>query len=63
MAGPDIPPVLFAIAKHFLLISIFMPVMVFISDSASLPAASAALAISVISVTFGESFMIIGFLE
>ena len=34
--------------------------MVLIKDNASLPPASAAFAISVISVTFGESFIIIG---
>ena len=58
--GPDTPPVLFATANVFLLISIFIPVSVLIRDTASAPPASAALAISVISVTFGVSFIMIG---
>ena len=49
-AGPDIPPVLLAIAKVRRLISIFIPVSVLIKDKASAPPASAARAISVISV-------------
>jgi len=40
--------------------SIFMPVIVFISESTSAPPASAALAISVMSVTLGLNFMITG---
>ena len=59
-AGPDIPPVLFAIANFCRSISIFIPVSVLISDSTSAPPASAARAISVISVTFGLNFIIIG---
>ena len=37
-----------------------MPVIVLMSETASAPPASAALAISAILVTFGESFMITG---
>ena len=55
------PPVLFANTKLLLFISIFMPVIVLMSETASAPPASAALAISAILVTFGESFMITGF--
>ena len=40
--------------------SIAMPVRVFIRDTAAAPASSTALAITVISVTFGESFAITG---
>ena len=59
-AGPDIPPVLLARAKVLRLISIFIPVMVLIRDTTSAPPASTAFAISEISVTLGESFMITG---
>ena len=59
-AGPLMPPVLFANTKLLLFISIFMPVMVLMSETASAPPASAALAISAMLVTFGESFMITG---
>ena len=59
-AGPDIPPVLFASANVLRLISIFIPVMVLIRETTSAPPASAALAISVISVTLGLSFIITG---
>ena len=57
MAGPDRPPVLFATQNALFFTSILMPVMVLISESASAPPASAAFAISVMSVTFGVSFM------
>ena len=40
-----------------------MPVSVFISDTASAPPASTAFAISVISVTLGLNFIIIGFFD
>ena len=60
IAGPDTPAVLFATANVLLFTSIFIPVSVLISDTASAPPASAALAISVISVTLGLSFMMIG---
>ena len=60
MAGPDMPPVLLARAKVLRSISIFIPVSVLISDITSAPPASAALAISAMSVTFGVSFMITG---
>ena len=43
--------------------SIFIPISVFISDNPSAPPASAAFAISVIEVTFGESFTTSGFFE
>ena len=55
-----IPPVLFARTNFLRLMSIFIPVMVLIKDRASAPPASAARAISVMSVTFGLSFMITG---
>ncbi len=57
IAGPDSPPVLFATLNVLFFTSILMPVMVLISESASAPPASAAFAISVMSVTFGVSFM------
>ena len=60
MAGPDMPPVLLASTKLRLWMSIFMPVRVLIRDSASAPPASAARAISVMSVTLGVSFMMTG---
>ena len=60
IAGPDTPPVLFARRKVFLRISIFIPVIVLISDTASAPPASTALAISAMLVTLGLSFMITG---
>ena len=41
--------------------SMAMPIRVLINDSASAPAASPALAISAMSVTFGDSFRITGF--
>ena len=60
MAGPDKPPVLLAKTNFCLSTSICIPVNVLIKDSASAPPASAAFAISVISVTFGLSFIITG---
>ena len=51
---------LFASANVRLWISIFIPVSVLINDKPSAPPASAARAISVMSVTFGESFMMTG---
>ena len=60
MAGPDSPPVLLARAKVLRFTSIFMPVRVLIRLMASAPPASAALAITVISVTLGLSFMMMG---
>ena len=60
MAGPLSPPVLFARTNFCLLMSIFIPVIVFIREIPSAPPASAALAISLISVTFGVSFMTTG---
>lgn len=58
--GADIPPVLFARAKVLRLISIFIPVRVLIRERTSAPPLSAAFAISVMSVTLGLSFMMIG---
>ena len=60
IAGPDTPPVLLARAKACLCMSIFIPVSVLIRESTSAPPASAAFAVSVMSVTFGLSFMITG---
>ena len=59
-AGPERPPVLLAMANVCLSMSIFIPVNVLIRDKQSAPPASAAFAITVISVTFGLSFMMIG---
>lgn len=52
--------ILFANAKVWRLISIFIPVRVLIKERTSAPPASAARAISVMSVTFGLSFIITG---
>ena len=60
IAGPDTPPVLFASTNDFLLISIFIPVIVLIRETASAPPASTAFAISAMLVTFGLNFMITG---
>ncbi|KJU85557.1 hypothetical protein MBAV_002246 [Candidatus Magnetobacterium bavaricum] len=60
MAGPDSPPMTLDNRGLLLSISIAMPVSVFISDRASAPAPTATLAISVMSVTFGESLTING---
>ena len=62
-AGPDKPPVLFAKIIFLRRTSTAMPVSVLIMETASAPALSAASAISEISVTFGESFTISGFLQ
>ena len=59
-AGPDRPPVfIFKIGRR-VFTSIRIPRMVLMRDRASAPAPSAALAISTISVTLGESFTITG---
>ena len=60
MAGPDNPPITLASLGRRLAGSIAMPIRVLISDTASAPASSTALAITVISVTLGESFTITG---
>ena len=60
IAGPDMPPVLLARAKLLRRMSIFIPVSVLIREIASAPPASAAFAISVMSVTFGLNFIITG---
>ena len=62
MACTDKPQVLLASKYVLLSISIFIPVKVLINDRASAPPASAAFAVSAISVTLGLSFMIMGFL-
>ncbi len=56
IAGPDNPPVLLAIIGFFVFKSIFIPVSVLIIVNPSAPAASIALAIWTMSVTFGDSF-------
>ena len=60
MAGPDSPPVLLARAKVLRFTSIFIPVRVLIREMASAPPSSAARAMTVMSVTLGLSFMIMG---
>ena len=60
MAGPESPPVRFARAKRRRSTSIFIPVRVLIREMASAPPASAAFAITVMSVTLGLSFMMTG---
>ena len=62
-AGPLIPPVLLRIIGRFVFMSILIPVSVLIIEIASAPFASADLAISAISVTFGLSFTISGFVQ
>jgi hypothetical protein len=56
-------PMLFASTGFAVLTSIFMPINVLISDRASAPPCRAAFAVSVISVTLGESFTIRGTLH
>ena len=60
MAGPDSPPVMLASRGRRVSMSIAMPVIVLISESASAPPASALRAITLMSVTFGESFTMSG---
>ena len=59
-AGPDSPPVTFASSGLRVLRSNLIPMRVFMRLMPSAPSVSQALAISVISVTLGESFIIIG---
>ena len=61
MHGPDNPPTLFLSIGLLVFMSIFMPSNVFINVKASAPPSCAAFAISVIDVTFGDSFTINGF--
>src|SRR5690554_944064 len=63
IAGPDNPPVLLAKMGRFFLISIRIPVMVLIIVMPSAPPASTALAISVISLTLGDSLTYTGTLD
>ena len=56
MAGPDNPPVFPLKSGRNVFVSITIPSKVFITLSPSAPALTTALAISVISVTSGESF-------
>ena len=60
-ALPENPPFIFFKTGFFVLRSILMPSNVFIRLTASAPPLSQAFAISVMSVTFGESLIIIGF--
>ena len=59
-AGPDRPPVFIFKTGRRVFTSIRIPRMVLIRDRASAPAPSTARAISVISVTLGDSFTITG---
>ncbi|CDA74468.1 unknown [Ruminococcus sp. CAG:579] len=59
-AGPESPPTLFLSIGRRVFMSMRIPSSVLISESASAPAASTALAMSVMLVTFGESFTISG---
>ena len=61
-AGPDNPPVIVDKTGRLRSASIAIPNNVLINDILSAPLSSAARAISVISVTFGESFTINVFL-
>lgn len=62
MHPPDNPPNIFPSKGFFVFVSIFIAKKVFTKETALAPAFSTAFAISVISVTFGESFTIRGFL-
>ena len=59
-AGPESPPVLLRSTGRRVLISILIPKRVLISDTASAPSDSQARAISAMSVTLGDSFIITG---
>jgi len=59
-AGPDNPPTILASFGRLVLVSMAMPRSVLISETASAPPASTALAMTVISVTLGESLTISG---
>ena len=61
-AAPDIPPVTVDRIGRLRSASMAIPSNVLINDTLSAPLSSAARAISVISVTFGESFTISVFL-
>ena len=57
IAGPEKPPFLLAMTGFLRLISMRIPIKVLISEIPSAPPSSAARAISLISVTFGLSFI------
>src|SRR5574341_1332295 len=60
IAGPDSPPVHEASFGRRVSTSMAMPTTVLISDTAVAPPAWAALAVSAMSVTFGDSFTMVG---
>ena len=60
IAGPDNPPVKFAIRTRRVSTSIASATNVFTSEIACTPASATTFAISLISVTFGDSFTISG---
>ena len=61
IAGPESPPVMLASFGRRVSMSMAMPVMVLIREIESAPSASTLRAISVMSVTLGESLTIKGF--
>ena len=62
MAGPENPPMVFAMTGFLVFRSIRSPKRVLIRLMPSAPAASHALAMETMSVTLGESLIMIGFL-
>ena len=62
-AGPDMPPTTFLSTGRRVRMSTAMPVSVLMSEIASAPPSSAALATSAMSATLGESLTINGFLQ
>ena len=60
MAGPERPPDVLPKTGRLLSMSMAIPVMVLITDKASLPASMHFLALSFISAWLGESFVMIG---
>ena len=62
MAGPEKPPMVFAITGFLRFKSMRIPSMVLIRLMPSAPASSQALAMDTMSVTLGESLIITGFL-
>src|SRR6202049_2332034 len=60
IAGPDKPPITLASVGRLLRMSIDMPVIVLISETASAPDAAAATAVGRASPLLGDSFTIIG---
>ena len=59
-AGPERPPTVFPSTGRCFQMSIFIPTRVLMREMASVPAASTARAISVMSVTLGDSLVITG---